>query len=316
MPKEYYQTNAITKISEKDAAAYCEVSVQAIAYHRKKGRIIPVQMKPEIQYDLNDVIMLKQILRNERTRYFAEHEKKRFVIDRHNVPSPFGSIAWEKDESFRLLDLFHNPKLIGDPLKYFSTKQYAVSNYGRVIDLDLRKEVSQQKVCHDYMEVALSRPDTEQGHIYVMTHTLVGLTWCENARHCYEFHHINGRKDDNRPENLLPCFHNENLKADTLRRKWEEHPENGQYKDEYFAYVQKIRELNSGEEEIRAVLDVDDDSGSLHYLFIKKDAYDRLANGGSWNDIKPTDICGEYIDTTVKITAPSDVAGETEKKDD
>ena len=308
----------ITLISEKEAADICGLSASsAIAYHRKKKRITPIQTDPIILYDLKDVMALKLSLRKEIAIYNSNSEKTRCAdIDFDNIPHPFGRISWEKDESFRFLDLISYPKLTGNPFKYYSTKAYAISNHGRIVDLLMRKELPQQTVAHGYKQVALLDPFHKKSSIFVMVQTLVGLLWCENERHCSEFHHINGIKDDNRPENLLPCTHTENLKADSILRKCNENPEDEELKAKYNEYIESIRELNKEKdgEELRIVIDPDDASGNFHCFFLKKSAYDRLANGGTWEDIAPDDICAEYVDITKNDAAPTTDSGETEKK--
>ena len=285
----------MTTISEKEAAEICGVSVPAVAYHRKKGHIIPVQKSPIVLYDLTDVMALKLSLRKEIGQYYSDDT----TTDIGNVISPFGALSWDRDESFRFLDLFHFPKLIGNPLKYYSTKRYAVSNKGRIIDLDMGKEVALQKVSGGYLQAPLKDPFKKKSSIRAMAHTLVGLLWCDNGRYFTEFHHLNAVKSDNRAENLIPCTHPENLRADELLRAWKKKPEDEKLKEAYEKYIEEIRAKNrENADEFRVVIDPDDDTEGFHCYFIKKDAYDRLANGGTWDEIKAQDIVGEYVDVT------------------
>lgn len=296
MSLEFYQTNTVTTISEKEAAEICGVSVQSVAYHRRKGHITPLREKPIVLYDLQDVMALKISLRKEIGKYYSASQP----LDKTNIICPFRGLTWEKDESFRFLDLFHFPKLKGDPLKYYTSKRYAVSNKGRVVDLDMGKEVALQKVHGGYLQAPLKDPFRRKGSIHPMAHTLVGLLWCENGRYCSEFHHLNAVKDDNRAENLLPCTHQENLHADDLLREYKQNPEDENLKKAYEDYIEMIRTLNKeNADEFRVVIDPDDDdTGGFHCLFIRKDAYDRLANEGTWEGIRPQDIVGEYVDIT------------------
>lgn len=100
-------------------------------------------------------------------------------ITARSIYSPFGNMELDFDESVKFIESFHNPNSIKEPLKYKSRCQYGVTNKGRVLDLTYRRELSQNKAAHDYLQVNIRANNKSFPE---RTHVLVAFTWCENGK--------------------------------------------------------------------------------------------------------------------------------------
>lgn len=98
---------------------------------------------------------------------------------------------------------------------------YQVSNYGRVRSLDRvvkrkgyvlqkGKVLSPAKSSTGYMVVQLTGINHKR--VNVSVHRLVAKAFCKQEDGANEVNHKNGKKDDNRAENLEWCTHRQNVK--------------------------------------------------------------------------------------------------------
>lgn len=88
---------------------------------------------------------------------------------------------------------------------------YKVSNMGRVLSLKTNKILKpvQQRKGSGYMRVTVLTP---KGYRYVLLHRLVAKVFVENKENKQCVNHKNGRKEDNRAENLEWVTPSENQK--------------------------------------------------------------------------------------------------------
>lgn len=262
-------------VSVSEAAKIRGVKPPAIYQMLRTGRLQAVQTKPYrfLRQDVEDLATRKRS---------TEAEVK--LDPKEDLYAPFGSITWEFDECFKLLDLFHDPKYIGDPLKYYTKKQYAVSNKGRIIDLTRRREIAQSYAAHDYHQSQLLTAGGKM--IAVLLHRIVAYVWCPNGKLKDEVHHINGDIHDNSAANLIFLTGEEHAKAHRLMRE--------KNQKEYNRFIKEMQKDNAWQDDLRFIFDPDDDSGLYHYVYITKSDYDDLVSGVcEWKDIK--NIKGEFV---------------------
>lgn len=92
---------------------------------------------------------------------------------------------------------------------------YQVSNLGRVKSLPRKRTINKERILkpklnkNGYLEVALCKNSQ-----YKMwrVHKLVANAFISNPENKSQINHINGRKEDNRAENLEYCTASENIK--------------------------------------------------------------------------------------------------------
>ena len=262
-------------ITVREAAKILDVEPRAIYYMIKVGRLQPVQTCPYlfIRQDVECLTVKKK-----------SNDVEMAIDPKGELNAPFGSITWDFDESFKLLDLFHDPKFPGNPLKYYTTKQYGVSNKGRIIDLTHRREIAQSYAAHDYHQCALYTANGKA--VPILIHRLVAYLWCPNGKLKSEVHHINGDIHDNRAANLIFLTAAEHKTAHKLMRD--------KAKKEYNSFLREMQKDNAWQDDLRFVFDPNDDSGLFHYVYITKADYEALSSGVcEWEDIK--NIKGEFI---------------------
>ena len=80
-------------------------------------------------------------------------------------------------------------------------KLYAVSNYGRVINMKTRKFITPEITHNGYERVILRNSRGIQVHYLV--HRLVASLFIPRPPECTQIHHIDGNKRNNHVDNLL-----------------------------------------------------------------------------------------------------------------
>lgn len=191
-------------------------------------------------------------------------------ITARSIYSPFGNMELDFDESVKFIESFHNPNSIKEPLKYKSRCQYGVTNKGRVLDLTYRRELSQNKAAHDYLQVNIRANNKSFPE---RTHVLVAFTWCENGKLKNEVHHIDGDIFNNNFINLIWITHSEHLKAHKLL---DDAKVSNDF-TEYNNYIDEIRKDNKWEEEYRCVA-FEKDNATI-FAWITKKAYTDYKKG-------------------------------------
>lgn len=248
-----------------EAATILHISTAAIYTAHRKGHLRAVQMKP-LAFEYDDLIA-----------YGKKRERNIECISRDprdQPPRPFGSISLEYGESLIPLDLFWNPKTFCNPMRAATAKQYAVSNYGRVFDLTIGREVEQAKAGHGYLQCGL-RLFTGESRAF-MVHRLIGFAWMPNDKLKNEVHHIDGNKGNNHANNLVFVTKNEQSQAHALLN---EAKKTGNYKD-YNDYINAIQKENKWTEELRWIFDPDNcGSKSLMCWLVTKTAYEGYISG-------------------------------------
>ena len=104
-------------VTVREAAKILDVEPRAIYYMIQVGRLQPVQTCPYlfIRQDVECLTVKKK-----------SNDVEMAIDPKGELNAPFGSITWDFDESFKLLDLFHDPKFPGNPLKYYTTKHVSL----------------------------------------------------------------------------------------------------------------------------------------------------------------------------------------------
>lgn len=106
----------------------------------------------------------------------------------------------EDGDSLRPLDSFNAISLFPNPTKYETSHAYLISYYGRIFNITSGIELSQNNAAHGYKQVNLNCYEKSYP---TKVHRLVAFVWCENGKNKAEVHHIDGRKENNRAENLI-----------------------------------------------------------------------------------------------------------------
>lgn len=191
-------------------------------------------------------------------------------ITARSMYSPFGNMELDFDESVKFIESFHNPNSIKEPLKYKSRCQYGITNKGRILDLTYRRELSQNKAAHDYLQVNIR---VNNKSFSERTHVLVAFVWCANGKLKCEVHHIDGDITNNNAINLIWMTHIEHLKAHSLLNKAKE---TNDY-TEYNQYIAEIQKDNKWKEEYRCV--AFEKENATIFVWITKKAYTDYKNG-------------------------------------
>ena len=208
-------------------------------------------------------------------------------VEKHRYISLFEYMDLEEGDSLRPLDSFNAIPLFADPTKFETSHAYMVSRYGRIFNITSGIELSQSNATHGYKQVCLNRYDKSYP---VRVHRLVAFVWCQNGKNKSEVHHIDGRKENNRADNLIFLTLEEHNLADKMLS---EAKKNGNFL-EYNRYIEQMRKDNECSEKTYAFLDAQDER-SLDFLYISRQAYKDLKDGKYDKEhIPASEIRGEY----------------------
>jgi len=193
----------------------------------------------------------------------------------------------DSDESFRFLESFHTPNCIEEPLKYRSRCLYGVTNKGRVFDLTYRRELSQCKSAHGYLQTTLCLNGKKKDE---RTHVLVGYVWCPNGKLKKQLHHIDGNIENDRSTNLIWVTPKEHKQAQKLFKAAKE---SGNW-DEYNQLISEIQKDNEWDKEYRCV--AFNKPNANIFVWIPKDTYTDYKTGKrSLEEISTDEVMTERI---------------------
>lgn len=199
-----------------------------------------------------------------------EYKERAEKMMKQSVVSPFGNIVLAYDESLKILDGIHNPNYIKYPCKYTSLCKYAVSNKGRIFNLNRAVELSQNAVSHGYLSVGLY---INKNELSVAVHILTALCWCDNGLLKNEVHHIDGNILNNDAVNLIWVNAAEHKKAHKL---FDEAKNSGEW-SEYNAFIETIKENNRWKKEYRCI--TFEKENAVILVWIESNAYNDYLTG-------------------------------------
>lgn len=253
-------------ISVKETAEIFKCSPTTVRTLIKKGKL----------HSVKDGIM--KLYKSEVMHYKAKKESmERF--------SPFGNIVLDFDESCKFVDTYMPANVFSTQKKYVADTKYLVTNKGRVINIMTNHVLALCRNTNGYYHVGLQ---VCKKNITVMVHKLVAILWCANGRFKSEVHHINAKKLDNRPENLIWLTMEEHDEAHRLLKNED--------KEIYENFIKKMQEENCMKESIKRVPHPDyREENHFYYMYITERAADILQNGGTWDDIPISEIKGECV---------------------
>lgn len=206
-------------------------------------------------------------------------------IGKREVYSPIRNMELDSDESIRFLESFHTPNCIEEPLKYRSRCIYGITNKGRVFDLTYRRELSQSKATHGYLQTTLCLNGKKKDE---RTHVLVGYVWCPNGKLKNQLHHIDGDIENNWATNLVWVTPKEHRAA---QKMFNEAKESGKW-DEYHQFIAAIQKDNDWDEEYRCV--AFDKENVTIFVWLPKTVYEEYKNGKrALSDISTNEVLAE-----------------------
>lgn len=239
------------RFNRKEAAKYLGISLGTLSQKVKKGELNPVPCCKPQQFTLSELEAYKK-------------EQKKIVKHRPmQICLAFG-------ESLKIINI-HSLSTKQNPLKYNCTTNYAVSNYGRVFNIDKGTELKQSIATHGYLQVALATP---KGNTFFRVHDLMSTFWCPNKHGFSATHHINGNKLDNRAENLL-CV-SDDVHLNVLHPLLEKAKQTNMWSD-YFKKINEIRKDNEFENDYACIPFEKDNS--IIFAWIPKVEYDLYCCG-------------------------------------
>lgn len=168
---------------------------------------------------------------------------------------------------------------------YYPEKQYLVTSYGIVWDLSNNRKISGFRSGNGHIQVQiLFRGITVQ----VLLHRIVAMMFCQNGKFKDVVHHIDCNKLNNRADNLIWVTIKEHRMLHSIWKKCEERNDFS----EYDQAVNDIKNDNEIEVPYRFIEENVSDNG-LTYLMVTEEAYKRVVNGDSIENLKPEDILME-----------------------
>ena len=213
---------------------------------------------------------------------------KRLLEWNNNSISPFGNMAFDYDESLKLLDNFNNPfNVTMSPTKFATKMKYAVTNKGRIVNLTTNRIYKQYPAAHGYLQVCLKKNGK---NMPVRVHRVTAFLWCKNGKYKGHVHHIDGNKLNNNATNLIFMTDFEHTKAHKLMEISKKSNDWVKYND----FIKSVQKDNECTEDIRFITDLT--SNIPHYIYIVKSAYEDLKRGiRKIDELRINEIRGEFV---------------------
>ena len=202
------------------------------------------------------------------------------AIKEGNNPT-WGDMDFQRGESFIPLITF-NTLSPYSPF-YCPNKKIGVTNFGNVWNFENCQKVATSFNKNGYEIFYLMFRGIHKG---LLVHRVVAMMFCDNGRMVDEVHHIDGNKTNNRAENLIWVTHDEHAKI--LHPLWKKSKESGDF-TEYFAEIQKIKELNVEKIHYKFIVEDKNEKG-IGYLLITEDAYQRVRKEGNLDSLRGDEI--------------------------
>lgn len=252
-------------LTTKEAAQLANVTESQINYARKMHRIENVKaFEPRIKFTEDEVIRFKQTVK--------EKENKSRTLN------------FDLTQNYRFLPTCPRVhKCFGNPTKFQSSIIFAVGDGGTIVNVNTMRQMTPYKTGNGHLQVNL------QNGYQPEVQTLVGLLHCDNGKLKSIFHHINGKKQDNRAVNLLAVNDDEHKKAHRLfdaitNAKTQEELNAAEIAyQEFIAEVQKDN-AETVKEDLRVIDDLDFPGEA--YMFVTEDSYQTFLETGNESDLK------------------------------
>ncbi len=252
-------------LTTEEAAQMANVTKSQINYARQMLRIQNVKaFEPQIRFTEDEVIRFKQTVK--------EKENKSRTLN------------FDLSQNYKFLPTCPRVhKCFGNPTKFQSSIIFAVGDGGTIVNVNTIRQMKPYQTGNGHLQVNL------QNGYQPEVQTLVGLLHCENGKFKPEFHHINGKKQDNRAVNLLAVTDNEHKKAHRLLDAVTNAKTPEELKAAETAYNEFIAEVRKDNEEavkedLRVIDDLDFPGKA--YMFVTEDSYQTYLVTGNESDLK------------------------------